>query len=109
MIRSTQAQKAERLRAARRLLAKKIGMAEAALALSRESGLSLRQAYRYLEVAKRKEPLLSAPQPSVTLSLKMPTDLAQKLQAHAEASKLSASEVMRRAVAAYLASVREDG
>jgi hypothetical protein len=109
MIRSTQAQKAERLRAARRLLAKKIGMAEAALALSRESGLSLRQAYRYLEVAKRKEPLLSAPQPSVTLSLKMPTDLAQKLQAHAAASRLSASEVMRRAVAAYLASVREDG
>jgi hypothetical protein len=109
MIRSTQAQKAERLRAARRLLAKKIGMAEAALALSRESGLSLRQAYRYLEVAKRKEPLLSAPQPSVTLSLKMPADLAQELQAHAAASGLSASEVMRRAVAAYLASVREDG
>ncbi|WFU39959.1 ribbon-helix-helix protein, CopG family [Bradyrhizobium sp. CB82] len=79
------------------------------MALSRESGLSLRQAYRYLEVAKRKEPLLSAPQPSVTLSLKMPADLAQKLQAHAAASRLSASEVMRRAVAAYLASVREDG
>ncbi|MCP2223683.1 ribbon-helix-helix domain-containing protein [Bradyrhizobium elkanii] len=91
------------------MLAKKIGMAEAALALSRESGLSLRQAYRYLEVAKRKEPLLSVPQPSVTLSLKMPTDLAQKLQAHAAASRLSVSEVMRRAVAAYLASVREDG
>ncbi|WP_244651864.1 hypothetical protein [Bradyrhizobium diazoefficiens] len=34
------------------MLAKKIGMAEAALVLSRESGLSLRQAYRYLEVAK---------------------------------------------------------
>ncbi|MCP1909584.1 hypothetical protein J2R96_002093 [Bradyrhizobium elkanii] len=84
-------------------------MAEAALALSRESGLSLRQAYRYLEVAKRKEPLPSVPQPSVTLSLKMPADLAQELQAHAAASRLSASEVMRRAVAAYLASVREDG
>ncbi|WP_247454142.1 ribbon-helix-helix protein, CopG family [Bradyrhizobium sp. 174] len=38
---------------------------------------------------------------SVTLSLKMPADLAQKLQAHAAASRLSASEVMRRAVAAY--------
>ncbi|AHY56933.1 bll1960 [Bradyrhizobium diazoefficiens USDA 110] len=109
MIRSTQAQKAERLRAARRLLAKKIGMAEAALVLSRESGLSLRQAYRYLEVAKSRERLLPAPQPSVTLSLKMPADLAQKLQTHATASRLSASEVMRRAVAAYLASVREDG
>ena len=48
MIRSTQAQKAERLRAAQRLLANNISMAEAALALSRENGLSLRQAYRYL-------------------------------------------------------------
>jgi hypothetical protein len=72
MIRSTQAQKAERLRAAQRLLANNISMAEAALALSRENGLSLRQAYRYLEAARKKEPPLSAPRPSVTISLKMP-------------------------------------
>ena len=40
MIRSTRVQKAERLRAARRLLADEIGMAEAAVALSRTFGLS---------------------------------------------------------------------
>ncbi|MGL3104493.1 ribbon-helix-helix protein, CopG family [Bradyrhizobium sp. BR 1432] len=39
----------------------------------------------------------------------MPADLAQEFWAHAAASGLSASEVMRRAVAAYLASAREDG
>jgi len=39
MIRSTRVQKAERLRAARRLRADEIGMAEAAMALSREFGL----------------------------------------------------------------------
>jgi hypothetical protein len=109
MIRSTQAQKAERLRAARRLLANNVGMAEAALALSRESGLSLRQAYRYLEEARKREPSVSAPQPSVTISLKMPADLAGRLQAHAAASNLTASEVMRRAVAAFLASADADG
>ncbi len=109
MIRSTQAQKAERLRAARRLLANNVGMAEAALALSRESGLSLRQAYRYLEEARKQEPSVSAPQPSVTISLKMPADLAQRLQAHAGASNLTASEVMRRAVTAFLASADADG
>ena len=49
MIRSTRVQKAERLRAARRLLADEIGMAEAAVALSRTFGLSRRQAYRYLD------------------------------------------------------------
>ena len=109
MIRSTQAQKAERLRAARRLLANNVGMAEAALALSRESGLSLRQAYRYLEEARKQEPSVSAPQPSVTISLKMPADLAGRLQAYAAASNLTASEVMRRAVAAFLASANADG
>jgi hypothetical protein len=109
MIRSTQAQKAERLRAAQRLLANNISMAEAALALSRENGLSLRQAYRYLEAARKKEAPLSAPRPSVMISLKMPADLAQRLQAHAGASNLTASEVMRRAVTAFLASADADG
>jgi hypothetical protein len=56
MIRSTRAQKAERLRAARRLLAGKLGMAEAAMALSRAYGLSRRQAYRYLELARAGTP-----------------------------------------------------
>jgi len=109
MIRSTQAQKAERLAAARRLLASNIGMAEAALALSRENGLSLRQAYRYLEEARGKELLRVAPRPSVTISLKMPADLARKLQAHAAASNLTASELMRRALTAYLTSADADG
>jgi transposase len=40
MIRSTRVQKAERLRAARRLLADEIGIAEAAVALSRTFGFS---------------------------------------------------------------------
>jgi hypothetical protein len=52
MIRSTRAQKAERLSAARRLLADEISMAEAAMTLSRRFGLSRRQAYRYLELAR---------------------------------------------------------
>ena len=46
--RSTRTQKSDRLRAARRLLADGTGMVEAAVALSREFGLSRRQAYRYL-------------------------------------------------------------
>ena len=52
MIRSTRGQKAERLKTARRLLADETGMAEAAMALSRAFGLSRRQAYRYLELAR---------------------------------------------------------
>ena len=105
MIRSTRAQKAERLRAARRLLADEIGMAEAAMALSRTFGLSRRQAYRYLELARA-----GAPAPllenSVTVTLKMPASLARSLRDHASKRGVTTSEVVRQAVAAFLATKR---
>jgi len=49
---STQGQRAERVTAAQELLARGTSMAEAAVALSRDLGLSRRQAYRYLEEAQ---------------------------------------------------------
>jgi Arc/MetJ-type ribon-helix-helix transcriptional regulator len=101
-------QKAERLRAARRLLADKIGMAEAAVALSRTFGLSRRQAYRYLELARAGAPPLAA-ENSVTITLKMPESLARGLRAHATARGVTTSEVVRQAVAAFLVAKRRHG
>jgi hypothetical protein len=109
MIRSTRAQKAERLRAARRLLADEIGMAEAAMALSRAYGLSRRQAYRYLELARAGAPVPSAAESSVTITLKMPESLADALRARASSRGVTASEVVRQAVAAFLAPKRRHG
>ena len=108
MIRSTRAQKAERLRAARRLLADEIGMAEAAVALSRTFGLSRRQAYRYIELARAGAPPLAA-ENSVTITLKMPESLARGLRAHATARGVTTSEVVRQAVAAFLVAKRRHG
>jgi Arc/MetJ-type ribon-helix-helix transcriptional regulator len=108
MIRSTRVQKAERLRAARRLLADEIGMAEAAVALSRTFGLSRRQAYRYLELARAGAPPLAA-ENSVTITLKMPESLARGLRAHATARGVTTSEVVRQAVAALLVAKRRHG
>ena len=108
MIRSTRVQKAERLRAARRLLADEIGIAEAAVALSRAFGLSRRQAYRYLELARAGAPPLAA-ENSVTITLKMPESLARGLRAHATARGVTTSEVVRQAVAAFLAAKRRHG
>ena len=108
MIRSTRVQKAERLRAARRLLADEIGMAEAAVALSRTFGLSRRQAYRYLELARAGAPPLAA-ENSVTITLKMPESLARGLRAHATARGVTISEVVRQAVAAFLVAKRRHG
>ena len=108
MIRSTRVQKAERLRAARRLLADEIGMAEAAVALARTFGLSRRQAYRYLELARAGAPPLAA-ENSVTITLKMPESLARGLRAHATARGVTTSEVVRQAVAAFLVAKRRHG
>jgi hypothetical protein len=109
MIRSTRTQKADRLSAARRLLADGTGMAEAAMALSREFGLSRRQAYRYLELARAGRPAPPVAESSITITLKMPESLAGDLRAHASKHDLTTSEVIRRAVAAFLAAKRRHG
>ena len=109
MIRSTRVQKAERLRAARRLLADEIGMAEAAMALSRTFGLSRRQSYRYLELARAGAPAPSAAENSVTITVKMPESLALGLRARATERGVTASEVVRQSVAAFLAAKRRHG
>ena len=109
MIRSTRAQKAERLRAAQRLLADEIGMAEAAMALSRAFGLSRRQAYRYLELARADAPAPSPIENSVSVTVKMPASLAGSLRDHANKRDVTTSEVVRQAVAAFLATKRRHG
>ena len=108
MIRSTRVQKAERLKAARRLLADEIGMAEAAMALSRAFGLSRRQAYRYLELARAGLPAPPA-ENSVTITLKMPESLARGVRGHASKRGVTTSELIRQAVAAFLAAKRRHG
>jgi len=108
MIRSTRVQKAERLKAARRLLADEIGMAEAAMALSRAFGLSRRQAYRYLELARAGLPAPPA-ENSVTITLKMPESLARGVRDHASKRGVTTSELIRQAVAAFLAAKRRHG
>ena len=108
MIRSTRVQKAERLRAARRLLADPIGMAEADMALSRTFGLSRRQAYRYLELARAGTPAPVA-ENSVTITLKMPESLARRLRVYATKRGITTSEVIRQAIAAFLTAKRRHG
>jgi hypothetical protein len=108
MIRSTQAQKAERLKAARKLLSMSIDVSEAAMTLSRDLGLSRRQAYRYLEEV-RSGPTPPPPEASITITLKMPASLAEDLRAHATASSMTTSEIVRRAVSSFLSASREHG
>ena len=78
------------------------------MALSREFGLSRRQAYRYLELVRAGRPAPPVAE-TITITLKMPESLAGDLRAHASKHDLTTSEVIRRAVAAFLAAKRRHG
>ena len=109
MTRSTHAQKAERLNAAHGLFAGGHSMAEAAAVLSRDFGLSRRQAYRYLQEAQAIGHPVAVGEASVPITLKIPVGVVRELRAHAAASGLTRGEIVARAVTAYLATAREHG
>jgi transposase-like protein len=109
MARSTQAQRAERVAAAQELLARGTSMAEAAVALSRDFGLSRRQAYRYLEEAQAIAPPPAVAEASVTITLKLPRTMLRELRAYSAGSGLTLSEIVRRAISAFLSAARGHG
>jgi predicted DNA-binding transcriptional regulator YafY len=109
MVRSTDAQKAERLNAAHSLLAHGTGMAEAAVSLSRQFGLSRRQAYRYLQEAQEIGHPVPLVAPSVPITLKMPANVVRDVRAYSVISGLTLSDIVRRAITAFLAAVRGHG
>jgi hypothetical protein len=93
MARSTQAQRTGRVAAAQELLARGTSMAEAAVALSRDFGLSRRQAYRYLEEAQEIAPAPAVAEASVTITLKIPGTMLRELRAYSAGSGLTPSEI----------------
>ena len=101
MARSTQAQRAERVRAAQELLARGTSMVEAAVALSRDFGLSRRQAYRDLEEAQAVASPPVVAEASVTITLKIPSNIVRELRAYSAISGLTISEIVRRAISAF--------
>jgi predicted DNA-binding transcriptional regulator YafY len=109
MARSTDAQKAERLNAAHSLLARGTGMPEAAVSLSRQFGLSRRQAYRYLQQAHALGHAVPLVAPSVPITLKMPGNVVRDVRAYSVISGLTLSEIVTRAIMAFLAAVHGHG
>jgi len=109
MARSTDAQKAERLNAAHSLLTRGTGMAEAVVSLSRQFGLSRRQAYRYLQEAHAIGHAVPVVSPSVPITLKVPANIVHDVRAYSVISGLTLSEIVTRAITAFLAAVRGRG
>ena len=109
MARSTQAQKAKRLNAAYRLLARRMSLAEAAARLSDENGISLRHAYRYLEEAAQLERPLKLGEPTQPITFKVPGNVIRALRTYAAANDLTLSEAVTRAIEQFLGRTRGDG
>ena len=103
MARSTDAQKAERLNAAHRLLARGQSLGEVTLSMSRQFAMSRRQAYRYIEEAQligRPVPVAEAAATAVTF--KLPPSLVDAVRARAAAEGTTISDMVSRALRAFL-------
>jgi hypothetical protein len=106
MARSTQAQKAQRLNAAYRLLEQRMSMAEAAMLLAREEVISLRHAYRYLEAAAKLKRPVAIGEPALPITFKLPGNVIRALRSYAAKHDLTLSEVVARAITELVARVR---
>jgi len=102
-------QKSERLNAANRLIAQGIGMAEAAMMLVRDYGLSRRQAYRYLGEAQAMARPAPVAGPSVAATFKLPASAIRNLHAYAATSELTLGEIVAQAISRFLSQEREHG
>jgi NRPS condensation-like uncharacterized protein len=106
MSRSTKVEKARLLNAAYRLVGRRAELSEAADQLSRERGLSRRQAYRYLAQAATLTEPVAAVERTIAVTFKIPADTVRALRAYARRSGLTLGEIVARALAAFLGAVR---
>ena len=109
MARSTKADKARQLNVAHRLLQRNVALPDAAQRLARQFGLSLRQAYRYLEEAAELDAPVEVVEATVPITLKLPPTTVRALRAYARSSGLTIGVVVTRELGTFLAALRRHG
>ena len=109
MARSTKAQKARHMNAARGLLQRGVALPEAVRRLSREFGLSERQAYRYLEEASQLDRPVEIPEATVSVTLKLPPRTMELLRKYARSSGLTIGAIVTAALNAFLQTLKRNG
>jgi hypothetical protein len=102
MPRASEAQKAERLNRARKLLLRVDQLSDAVEHLARDCSISQRQAYRYLEQAQSLKQPVPPSESKVAFTVKLPHSLVRRVRTFAAAKRLSISEVVSRALLALL-------
>jgi predicted DNA-binding transcriptional regulator YafY len=109
MGRADDIEKAERLNHARQLLAQFDRLPEAVQKMVRDCGLSPRQAYRYLQQARRLKRPVVVGDPKVAFTVKLSQTLVERVRSHASRTGLSLSDLVSRALVALLARRRGRG
>ena len=102
MGRASDAQKAERLNRARALLGQFGELPDAVERLARECSISSRQAYRYVQQAERLNEPVAVSESKLAFTVKLPHSLIQRVRLYASVKKMSISEVVTRALLAFL-------
>jgi hypothetical protein len=109
MTRSTKADKTRQLNAAYAMLRRNMPLSEAMQGLSREFGLSERQAYRYLEEATHLKRPVEVSEAAVPITLKLPAGTVRLLRTYAKSSGLTIGAIVTRALTAFLSAQRRPG
>ena len=102
MSRASWAEKAERLNLARTVLHRHEHLPDAVEYLTRACSISRRQAYRYLQGAKKLKHAVPIGDVKVSFTVKLSQNLADKIRSYAASTGLTLSEVVSRALQALL-------
>ena len=102
MARANEVESARRLNLALNLLRRSVALPVAAEKLAASFSISVRQAYRYLDQARRLKAPLAVKSPKISFTVKLPDKVVNRLRKHAMATHSALSEVVRRALIAWL-------
>jgi AraC-like DNA-binding protein len=109
MSRATEVEKAGRLNRARALLRELPALPAAVERLAQECAISPRQAYRYLQQAERLARPVPVAEAKQAFTVKLPGSLIRRVRLYAAATGTSISEVVGRALLAWLHRSRPRG
>ncbi len=102
MPRANNVKKAQRLNLARTILHRHEHLPEAVEHLTRACSISRRQAYRYLEMAKKLKHAVAVGDVKVSFTVKLSQSLADRIRTYAASTGLTLSEIVSRALQALV-------
>lgn len=102
MTRASKVERVRRINAALAALREHGATAAAAKALAAEYGLSMRQAYRYVQEAEGLDTELPVPDRTIAFTVKLPTRLITALREHTRRTGRTLSDVVAEALRKFL-------